>query len=593
MVLPAAVRPVGVRDVACGLFEVGHEAAPLEHLGQNVRRAFAREVHAAQLGHGVVAVVGEDALVQLLGARGAHGARHRGAGRLLDELVEEEPAQRLGRARVAREERALDDLGEVDQREDGTIEVREVRGERGPFVGAERVHADILACVPRAGRPAREAALTPWNSAWDNPIYASGARGDSPSDGDDQRRLPVDEFRPRVSLPQDGRHHRGENRQDGAQADFWRALPGRHRQRRRDLALVLRPAQLGHGADQGSLGPLQRRRQGQDLFLHVQLSRRHDATQVKETPCPTSPSSGTPAAPRSRSARSPPPSPTPWSRAARPRPTRSPSSSRTSTVELGCEREIGLRLVARLKVGFIPIEGGHYYTDALEEVVRGEDLGFASVWMEEHHSFVNHYWPSLLPVLAGFATRTSRVILGTDILVAPFYHPVRLAEDAAMIDVMSAGRFVLGAAIGYKPDEFALYGAELEKRGARFEEQLAIIKGLWTQESLTFKGRYYQVEGALEPKPVATPHPPIWIGGWGDLTLKRAATLADNWIPGPTADLPRLTAAKKAFLDNRAAAGRTAAITEWPLTRDVIIADTDQRARELAEKHIMVSYRRE
>src|ERR1700737_3909050 len=100
--------------------------------------------------------------------------------------------------------------------------------------------------------------------------------------------------------------------------------------------------------------------------------------------------------------------------------------------------------MAKLKVGFIPIEGGHFYKDALEEVVRGEDLGFHSVWMEEHHSVVNHYWPSPLPVLAGFATRTSRVLLGTDILVAPFYHPVRLAEDAALIDVMSGGRFVLG-----------------------------------------------------------------------------------------------------------------------------------------------------
>lgn len=247
----------------------------------------------------------------------------------------------------------------------------------------------------------------------------------------------------------------------------------------------------------------------------------------------------------------------------------------------------------RLQVGFIPIEGGHYYRDALEEVVRAEELGFDSVWMEEHHSVVNHYWPSPLLVLAGFATRTSRVLLGTDILVAPFYHPVRLAEDGALLDIMSNGRFVLGAAIGYKPDEFALYGAELEKRGARFEEQLAIVKALWAEGAVAFKGRYYQLEGRLEPRPVRRPHPPIWIGGWGDLTLKRAATLADNWIPGPTADLARLLAGKRQFLDQRAAAGRTTPPAEWPLTRDVIIADSDAEARELAERHIMVSYRKE
>jgi len=245
-----------------------------------------------------------------------------------------------------------------------------------------------------------------------------------------------------------------------------------------------------------------------------------------------------------------------------------------------------------LKVGFIPIEGGHYYPEALEEVIRAEELGFDSVWMEEHHSVTNHYWPSPLPVLAGFATRTSRLVLGTDIIVAAFHHPVRLAEDVAMLDVISNGRLVLGIAIGYKPDEFALYGVELEKRGARFEEQLAIMKGLWTQERVQFNGTYYTLEGRLEPKPVQKPHPPLWIGGWGDITLRRAATLADNWIPGPTADLARLLAGKKQFLERRRAAG-LAAPTEWPLTRDVIIADSDQRARELAEQHIMVAYRRE
>ena len=249
--------------------------------------------------------------------------------------------------------------------------------------------------------------------------------------------------------------------------------------------------------------------------------------------------------------------------------------------------------MARLEIGFIPIEGGHYYREALEEVARAEELGFDSVWMEEHHSVTDHYWPSPLTVLAGFATRTSRMRLGTDILVAPFYHPVRLAEDAAMLDVISGGRFVLGIAIGYKPDEFALYGAALEKRGARFEEQLTIMKALWTQDAVSFRGAHYHVEGRLEPKPIHRPHPPLWIGGWGDITLRRAATLADNWIPGPTADMGRLLAGKRQFLANRTAAGRTEAVTEWPLTRDVIIADTDREARSLAEKHIMISYRKE
>ncbi len=80
--------------------------------------------------------------------------------------------------------------------------------------------------------------------------------------------------------------------------------------------------------------------------------------------------------------------------------------------------------MARLKIGFIPIEGGHFYREALEEVVRGEDRGFDSVWMEEHHGVRNH-WPSPLVVLAGFATRTGRLLLGSAIAVLPFYDPVR------------------------------------------------------------------------------------------------------------------------------------------------------------------------
>jgi len=247
-----------------------------------------------------------------------------------------------------------------------------------------------------------------------------------------------------------------------------------------------------------------------------------------------------------------------------------------------------------LKIGFIPSEGGHFFREALEEVVRGEELGFDSVWMEEHHGVKDHYWPSPLTVLAAFASRTSRFLLGTDILVFPFYHPVRLAEDTALLDVISGGRFVLGTAIGYKPDEFALYGTPLEKRGARFAEGLRLVKALWTEETVTFRGDYYAVENArIEPKPLTKPHPPVWIGGWGELALKRAATLAQNWIPGPTADLARLLDGKRKFLAYRAAAGVAEPITEWPLTRDVIIADTGRQARELAERHIMVSYRHE
>ncbi len=155
-----------------------------------------------------------------------------------------------------------------------------------------------------------------------------------------------------------------------------------------------------------------------------------------------------------------------------------------------------------MKFGFIPTEGGAYYREFLEEVLLAEEEGFDSAWLEEHHGVRNHYWPSPLVGLAGAATRTSRMTLGTDIVVLPFYHPVRIAEDSALLQVMSGGRFILGAAIGYRPDEFALYGLALEKRGAQYAEALEVIRLLWTQESVTFDGRYYRLaEARIEPRP--------------------------------------------------------------------------------------------
>ena len=244
-----------------------------------------------------------------------------------------------------------------------------------------------------------------------------------------------------------------------------------------------------------------------------------------------------------------------------------------------------------MKFGFITTEGGAFYPEALEEAVYGEALGFDSVWLEEHHSIRNHYWPSPLMALAGFATRTSRIQLGTDIVVLPFYHPVRAAEDAAMLDVMSGGRAIFGAAIGYRPPEFDLFGVSLDDRGARYVEMLKIMRALWTEGQVDYAGRFFRVKGAIEPKP-ARPIP-IWLGGWGELSLKRAAELGDAWVPGPTANLQKLLDAQAQYRAHLRAAGKDPSAAPTPLTREVVIAERREQAWELAEKYLLVNYRDE
>ena len=244
-----------------------------------------------------------------------------------------------------------------------------------------------------------------------------------------------------------------------------------------------------------------------------------------------------------------------------------------------------------MKFGFIPTEGGSYFHEALEEAVYGEELGFDSVWLEEHHSIRNHYWPSPLMALAGIAAQTRRIWLGTDIVVLPFYHPVRVAEDMAMLDIISDGRSVFGAAIGYRPPEFELYDLRLEDRGARYVEMLKIIRLLWTQDHVEYNGRFFKIKGCIEPRPARAI--PIWLGGWGDLSLKRAAQYGDAWVPGPTANLEKLLNGQRQYRAFLSEAGKSSADVPTPLTREVVIAESREYAWELAEKYVMVNYRDE
>lgn len=243
-----------------------------------------------------------------------------------------------------------------------------------------------------------------------------------------------------------------------------------------------------------------------------------------------------------------------------------------------------------MQFGFIPSEGGRLFPDTLREVALAEQLGFASVWLEEHHGNADHYWPSPMMALAAIAVRTSTIRLGTDVIVASFYEPVRLAEDAAVLQAISGGRFTLGIGIGYRPSEFELYGAALDGRGGRFEELIEVIRALWRGEHVDHDGRI-TVHGSIEPRP--DPLPPIWIGGWGPRTIERAARLGDAWVPGPTAELDRLELLRSDYDRALAAAGRRTDAVRRPLTRDLVIAATDAEAWELAEAHLLGAYRDE
>ncbi|TDU87314.1 alkanesulfonate monooxygenase SsuD/methylene tetrahydromethanopterin reductase-like flavin-dependent oxidoreductase (luciferase family) [Kribbella voronezhensis] len=165
-----------------------------------------------------------------------------------------------------------------------------------------------------------------------------------------------------------------------------------------------------------------------------------------------------------------------------------------------------------------------YYTECLEELVIAEELGFDTVWMPEHHLAADGMLPSPLVMAAAIAARTQRIQIGTSILVLPLHHPLRIAEDAAVVDLLSGGRLVLGIGQGYAAEEFAAFGVERRRRAQLLEEGVAVLRQAWSG-SPDFQGKN---DLQVTPKPERPI--PLFIGGVTKAGLERAARLGDGVI---------------------------------------------------------------
>jgi len=165
------------------------------------------------------------------------------------------------------------------------------------------------------------------------------------------------------------------------------------------------------------------------------------------------------------------------------------------------------------------------YAAALDQVAWADALGFDVLGIGEHHCSPDGYNPSPLALAAAFGGRTRRILLRTSVLLAPLYDPVKLAEDAAVVQLASAGRLLLGIGGGYRPAEFAMFGKRLDERWRSIGETIAFLRQAWRGEPFEWQGR----ECWVTPKP--EPPPPILLGGGSAAAARRAARIADGWFP--------------------------------------------------------------
>ncbi len=199
-----------------------------------------------------------------------------------------------------------------------------------------------------------------------------------------------------------------------------------------------------------------------------------------------------------------------------------------------------------MRIGFgVPVSGSWATPENMITIARrAEELGYHSLWTFQRLLFpAEHAMPPVyrsvqdpIVTLAYLAGVTSRIRLGVAVLNLPFFSPALLAKQLATLQHVSGGRIDAGVGLGWLPEEFAASGVPLERRGARAEEYLTVLRTLWSEGIAAHEGEFYRLPPAhLDPKPV--PPPPIILGGTAEPALRRAGRLADGWVSSSRVDL--------------------------------------------------------
>jgi alkanesulfonate monooxygenase SsuD/methylene tetrahydromethanopterin reductase-like flavin-dependent oxidoreductase (luciferase family) len=228
----------------------------------------------------------------------------------------------------------------------------------------------------------------------------------------------------------------------------------------------------------------------------------------------------------------------------------------------------------------IPIQ--QVYERALDRIVVMDRAGYDAVWLAEHHFTTYSVCPSVHLMALEAAHRTDRLRIGTAVSLAALYHPLRLAEELALLDVLTGGRLNWGAGRGFEPAEFKAFGVPLDETAPRFREAVEVVLEAWTTDRLTFHGKYWDFDDVeVLPKPLQQPHPPTWVAATSFEAVSWAASMGHSILMDPHSSFAEIGAKYDQYLADLAAGG-FAAPSDTPMARLVAVADTDGEAERVA-----------
>jgi luciferase family oxidoreductase group 1 len=249
--------------------------------------------------------------------------------------------------------------------------------------------------------------------------------------------------------------------------------------------------------------------------------------------------------------------------------------------------------MAGMKVGLLQFFGwrdrsvplGDVYARAMDRIEVMDQTGYDAVWLAEHHFTGYSVCPSVHVMAAHVAARTQNLRIGTGVTLAAFYHPLRIAEEIALLDVLTGGRINWGAGRGFDPREFEIFGVPIEESADRFREAVEVVLAAWTNDKLDFDGRFHHYEGVeVLPKPLQQPHPPAWAAASSTGAIDWAAARGLSIMMDPHSNHSEIHKKLVRYRSGLQQAGHTFEGRDIPIGRLVAVAPTDEEAEAVARR---------